>query len=174
MALSKEIQFHNTTIALPESTRAETLNDGQGLMLSWAPLSASVSPMLLMSFQSKTNLPAAVAAQVQLIISMETVGNKALPGVQRVDVNTNAIALGPHNATEIRATVLLKDIGNLTKAYWVFPAAGRIWQVMLPDGGKKEIAKARKVIADIKLKANPKGDGPPGPEEKPRLEQPGR
>lgn len=116
-ALSKEIQFQDTTITLPESTQAETLNDRQGLMLTWAPLSASVSPMLLMSFPSKTNLQAGVAAQIQLIFSVETMGNKALPGVQRVDASTNAATLGPHSATEIRATVLLKDIGNLTRVW---------------------------------------------------------
>jgi hypothetical protein len=163
-SLSKEIQFQDTTVTLPESIRGETLNDGQGLMLSWAPLSATVSPLLLISFQSKTNLQVAVATQVQSIIFMETVGNKALPAFQRVDLTTNAVALGPYNAMEIRATVRLKDIGNLTRAYWVFPAAERVWQAMLPDGGKKEIAKARKVIANIKLKANPKADGPPAPE----------
>jgi hypothetical protein len=162
-AFSREIQFQNTTITLPESIRAETLNDGQGLMLSWAPLSAAVSPLLLMSFPSRTNLQAAVAAQVQSILSMETVGNQALPGVQRVDLSTNAATLGPHNATEIRATIHLKDIGNSTRAYWVFPAAGRVWQLMLPDGGKREIAQARKVIANIKLEANPKTGVPPAP-----------
>jgi hypothetical protein len=173
-SLSKEIQFQDTTVTLPESIRAETLQDGQGLMLSWAPLSAAVSPLLLISFQAKTNLQAAAAAQVQLILSMETMGNKALPGVQRVDLTTNAAPLGPHNATEVRVTVQMKELGNLTRAYWIFPAAERVWQAMLPDGGKKEIAKARKVIADIKLKANPKADGPPGAEVKPRLEPPAR
>jgi hypothetical protein len=168
-AVSKDIQFQDTTITLPEGIRAETLNDGQGLMLSWAPLSADVSPLLLMSFHSRTNLQAAAATQVQSIISMETVGNKALPGVQRVDLSTNAATLGLHNATEIRATVHLKDIGNSTRAYWVFPAAGRVWQLMLPDGGKGDIAKARKVIADLKLEANPRNGAPPAPAEKSRV-----
>ena len=168
-AWPKEIQFQDTNIILPESIRAETLNDGQGLMLSWAPLSAAVSPLLLISFHSKAGLQAAVAAQVQSIISMETLGNKALPGVQRVDLSTNAATLGSHNATEIRATVQLKDIGNSTRAYWVFPAAGRVWQLMLPDGGKGDIAKARKVIADLKLEANPRTGAPPAPEEKSRV-----